>query len=106
MGTRKFWYEQAITLEDYQRREQAGQLTRPITDPPIGDSHTAKERRNRDAHASAAWGDTSPLDHAHTRRPTKPNKHTKAGHASAHARGHHTNNPHPDCPRCATGQAA
>jgi len=73
MGASKFWYEQAITLDEYRRRETAGEITRPITDPPIGGSHTAKDRRRRDAQASAAWGDHhQPAPKEHTTSPQRP----------------------------------
>ena len=49
--------QEALTLEQYRELDTAGRITRPITDPPIGGSPGAKERRERDAHASAAWGD-------------------------------------------------
>jgi len=65
--------QEALTLEQYRALDAAGRITRPITDPPIGGSHTAKERRKRDAHASAAWGDHhQPAPKEHTTSPQRP----------------------------------
>lgn len=129
MGASKFWYEQAITLDEYRRRETAGEITRPITDDPIGET-TGPRRRNNET-ASAAFTDNTPFDIATRRKPPTPTIHhgtylgylrcvtrdegscpdcrTAYAHrrrtVNAHQRGKHTN-PHPDCPHCATGQDA
>lgn len=41
----------ALTLEDYRKLD----LSRPLTDQPLGGSRGAEERRQRDADASEAW---------------------------------------------------
>ena len=59
MGLNREHLAHAITLEQYREIDAAGQITRPVTDPPIG--ATTAGRRHADAVASEVVTDHYPI---------------------------------------------